>query len=406
MIIIRLMGGLGNQLQQYALYRKFLSLGKEAKLDSSWFDDGTAQKVLAPRRLELTYFKGLPMEFCTDEEREALLGRGSRAVKFLRKVERKLSDEDHSDEDHPETGSGDWEASEKERPENTVERSGETSGAGRSASDGASENAEPYEEAEDTAEPVEDRIGQAVLSSARKFLLKEDQKLLVRLGGTSYVREVEEMYDPEIFDLDKAYLIGYFACNKYYADVLPEIRKDIVFPVNPDPDAAVKNRSTMEQMAREQVGTSPVSVSVHYRRGDYLDPSNSFLTGICTAEYYDGAVDYLRQQFPDRPFHFYIFSDDTDFAREHPLGEEGEENTVVDWNTGDSSLLDMQLMSCCAANICANSTFSFWGARLNPHGSAVRIRPSTHRTTQTETPELMHDYWRGWTLVDPMGEVF
>ena len=38
MIIIQLAGGLGNQLQQYALYQKFKSLGAEAKLDLSWFE--------------------------------------------------------------------------------------------------------------------------------------------------------------------------------------------------------------------------------------------------------------------------------------------------------------------------------------------------------------------------------
>ena len=38
MIIIQIAGGLGNQLQQYALYQKFRSLGAEAKLDLSWFE--------------------------------------------------------------------------------------------------------------------------------------------------------------------------------------------------------------------------------------------------------------------------------------------------------------------------------------------------------------------------------
>ena len=33
MIIIHVMGGLGNQLYQYALYEKFKFLGKEVKLD-------------------------------------------------------------------------------------------------------------------------------------------------------------------------------------------------------------------------------------------------------------------------------------------------------------------------------------------------------------------------------------
>ena len=47
MIIVEVMGGLGNQMQQYALYRKLESLGKDARLDVSWFLDKERQtKVL------------------------------------------------------------------------------------------------------------------------------------------------------------------------------------------------------------------------------------------------------------------------------------------------------------------------------------------------------------------------
>ena len=35
MILIRVMGGLGNQMQQFALYEKLRSMGREAKLDLS-----------------------------------------------------------------------------------------------------------------------------------------------------------------------------------------------------------------------------------------------------------------------------------------------------------------------------------------------------------------------------------
>ena len=38
MIIIGMSGGLGNQLFQYALYKKMLSLGKKVKCDMSIFD--------------------------------------------------------------------------------------------------------------------------------------------------------------------------------------------------------------------------------------------------------------------------------------------------------------------------------------------------------------------------------
>ena len=63
MIIIKVMGGLGNQMQQYALYEKFRSLGKEAKLDISWFEDAAQQeKVLAKRGLELRQFENLQFE--------------------------------------------------------------------------------------------------------------------------------------------------------------------------------------------------------------------------------------------------------------------------------------------------------------------------------------------------------
>ncbi|HCW24394.1 MAG TPA: alpha-1,2-fucosyltransferase, partial [Lachnospiraceae bacterium] len=78
MIVVSVMGGLGNQMQQYALYRKLKDLGKDAKLDTSWFLDEKAQeKVLAPRSLELSRFVGLPMDVATKQERDALAGTGS-----------------------------------------------------------------------------------------------------------------------------------------------------------------------------------------------------------------------------------------------------------------------------------------------------------------------------------------
>lgn len=302
MIIIEVMGGLGNQMQQYALYQKMKSLGKEAKLDVSWFFDENKQKsVLAARSLELEWFDHLPMECCTEQEKRALLGKGG----FFGKVKKKL------------------------------------------------------------------------------------------LPGTDRHFQETGMYHPEIFELDNAYLSGFWACEKYYADILPKLRELIVFPKQETGEAARRNRDLMERMGKE------ISVSLHIRRGDYLDSENAAMFGgICTDAYYEASVRFIRERFPEA--HFYVFSDDPAYAKER---YQEPDFTVVDWNTGKNSLFDMQLMSCCKHNICANSTFSFWGARLNPSKDKIMIRPAKHKNGQDVGMERMQELWEGWKLIDGEGKV-
>ncbi len=298
MMIVQVAGGLGNQMQQYALYQKLLSLGKEAKLDISWFTQEARQEnVYAKRQLELAYFDGLPYEACTEEEKKALIGDGS----FFSKVKGKL------------------------------------------------------------------------------------------FPGTKKLFQESDMYHPEIFAFQDKYLCGYFACEKYYADILEDLREKIKFPVSDNPE----NAGLAKQMQKEE------SVSIHIRRGDYLDPENAAMFGgICTEEYYAGAIREIKRQYPNA--HFYIFSDDAAYAR---AKYGGEEYTVVDVNHGKDSFFDIWLMSQCRHNICANSTFSFWGARLNRNEQKVMIRPSIHKNSQKFDPVVMHDLWKNWVLIDKVGEI-
>ena len=187
------------------------------------------------------------------------------------------------------------------------------------------------------------------------------------------------------------YLTGFWACEKYYADILPQLRKEIVFPSSEE----VRNCRTISEMKQN------MSVSIHIRRGDYLDPENAALFGgICTQAYYDGAIRTVLDRCPDA--HFYLFSDDPAYVREH---YRGEQYTVVDWNTGVNSFYDIQLMSSCRHNICANSTFSFWGARLNPNPDKIMIRPAKHKNSQGVDPEKLHELWEGCVILDGEGRV-
>ena len=305
MLIVRAMGGLGNQLQQYALYRKLEHIGKDVRLDVSWFRNEAFQVTMAAgRELELDYLNPLPYKVATEEEIRAVLGRlWEEPEGMTGKIRRKL---------HP----------------------------------------------------------------ARSPFFEEN-----------------DMYHEQIFAMDDKYLIGYWACEKYYADIMDLLRTDITVPRSGDEALQKRNDEVVRQMEET------VSVSVHIRRGDYLDDMNKALFGnICTEAYYEKALGYMRERFPEAVF--FIFSDDIPYVKEH---YQGEHYRIIDWNHGKDSFYDMMLMSRCKHNICANSTFSFWGARLNAHEDKIMIRPSIHKNTQVCVPEQMKELWRRWTLITPQG---
>lgn len=68
MILIEMSGGLGNQMFQYALYRRLLSLGKEVYLDTSYYRSGQMLRAFELEQL------GLPMQVLPDEEVGRLRG--------------------------------------------------------------------------------------------------------------------------------------------------------------------------------------------------------------------------------------------------------------------------------------------------------------------------------------------
>ena len=307
MIIIQIAGGLGNQLQQYALYQKFKSLGAEVKLDLSWFEQfkTTERKngiVATTRQCELDFFDHLPYERCTGDEKTALTGSPGLAGKLRRKL----------------------------------------------------------------------------------------------LPQTVHWYKEKQMYDPKLLNYREMYLSGYFACEKYYADILPELRAMIRFPEIVDAQKRMANEEILKKIRNSH------AVSVHIRRGDYLQPENAAMFGnICTEKYYESALNYMKEKIEDP--HFFIFSDDAAYVKEH---YQGEEYIIVDINHGDDSFYDMYLMSQCEGNICANSTFSFWGARLNARIDKIMIRPTKQKNSQIFDEAQMKDLWKNWIFVSTQGDLF
>lgn len=298
MVIIHVMGGLGNQLYQYAMYEKLKYFGKQVKLDLHAYEtENTDEKEW--RNLELTWLKDLKYETCTKEERTTFL---------------------------------------------------------------------------DNRMSLQDKVR---------------RKLFGRKNKT--IKETKS-YMPEIFDMDEIYLYGYWTCEKYYEDIIPLLQEKIQFK----PSECYKNVECMEQMKHEN------AVSIHIRRTDYLTVADGKrYMGICTDAYYQAAMQYICEHVQNPVF--YIFSDDVEFARAH---FKQEHMRIVDWNTGKNSLYDMQLMSCCKHNICANSTFSMWGARLNRNPNKIMLRPLHCDNYETDSVEEIQENWAKWILVNPEGKVY
>ena len=112
------------------------------------------------------------------------------------------------------------------------------------------------------------------------------------------------------------------------------------------------------------------SVSLHIRRGDYLDPTFKELNVIRKIDYYIHAIQLIKESV-DNPI-FFIFTDDLEWAKKNFIDDK---YIFVDGNLNNESYLDMYLMSKCKHNIIANSTFSWWGAWLNCNSSKIVICP-------------------------------
>lgn len=132
--------------------------------------------------------------------------------------------------------------------------------------------------------------------------------------------------------------------------------------------------------------TKTNSVSIHVRRGDYLTPKNiEIFGGICTLEYYKQAIEEIKKRLSNPKF--FIFSNDIEWCEEN---FKELQPTYISWNAGNDSIYDMYLMSCCKANIIANSSFSYWGARLGTNN--IVVYPNKWFNNQP-TPDIFDESW-------------
>ena len=168
----------------------------------------------------------------------------------------------------------------------------------------------------------------------------------------------------DLLEMNCGIIQGVFQTCFFAEMVREELLKDFSFPLT--------NSDKLSGAINEMRACN--SVAVHIRRGDYLIGNNKYLYGdICTEDYYNNAMGYIRKRVKAPVF--FVFSNDIDGARKIIVGDDIR---FVDGNTFDDyeDWYDMYMMSQCKHNIIANSTFSWWGAWLNRNDGKIVIAPN------------------------------
>ncbi len=299
MIIIRMTGGLGNQMFQYALYLKLCSMGREVK-----FDDITEYELDNARPVMLWAF-GLTYPRADQEEINKIT---DGFLNLSHRIRRKLF--------------------------------------------------------------------------GRKSLEYQEKNC---------------NYDPQVLQRDPAYLTGYFQSEKYFMDVEEQVRRAFTFSEGIWKGQDEEIRRKMQNFLGQIQGCE--SVSVHVRRGDYLEKEEIY-GGICTEAYYKSAIEYMqRERMESR---FFLFSNDPEWVREWVNANYRGDNRflIIEGTQEETGYLDLFLMSRCKNHIIANSSFSWWGAWLDENPRKRVIAPAKWANNQ----EFVDIYWEGMIKITAEGE--
>lgn len=202
--------------------------------------------------------------------------------------------------------------------------------------------------------------------------------------GPHFTRERGLGVNPEILVAeDDTYLHGYFQSERYFADHVEGLREELRIVTPPKGQNA-------EWIDR--IGADERAVSVHLRRGDYLQGRKTTGThASCDEAYYRSALRQVSER-TGLEVRAYVFSDDPQWAQDNlALGVE----TVI---LGHNGILDahedLRLMALCRHHVIANSTFSWWGAWLDARSGSVTVAPKRwFANGQLSNPDILPDRW-------------
>jgi hypothetical protein len=227
---------------------------------------------------------------------------------------------------------------------------------------------------------IRDLIGWRASPIGRRLIRNNS---LSFLRGNNYYLQNVVAFNREFLSLPSScYIAGHWLSERFFINQEKLIRKQFTFNaplVGKNKELAIKIHQTSG------------AVSLHVRRGDYVnDPHTNANHGTCSIDYYKNAMLIIEKQL-NNPIYF-VFSDDINWVRKNlPFDQE---HTFIAHNQGTESYNDMHLMSLCKHHIIANSSFSWWGAWLNPNPEKIVITPKYwFKNTDWDSRDIAPDNW-------------
>lgn len=205
---------------------------------------------------------------------------------------------------------------------------------------------------------------------------------------TKLIQEKNLNFNPTILNSgDQVYLNGYWQSERYFDNIRTVLLSDFKLR-----QSFLEKYTANERIKiiKKQIETPP-SVSVHFRRGDYItDSITNSVHGTCNIDYYRKAINLIREKVAS--VHLFLFSDDPEWVLKNHLFDDFPATSVA---TSDKHL-DMYLMSLCQHNIIANSSFSWWAAWLNQNPEKLVIAPQrwfANNELNQQTQDLIPQNW-------------
>lgn len=196
------------------------------------------------------------------------------------------------------------------------------------------------------------------------------------------LREFSKDYQPELLDYrDRYYFDGFFQSEKYFLSIREILLREFTL---------IKDLSPEAKAVVAMIEEASMPVSLHIRRGDYASvPTTRKIHDVCGPDYYQKAAETIANGFPEAKF--FIFSDDIPWVKEnislpYPVVYVSAPN-ISDYE-------ELHLMSLCTHHIIANSSFSWWGAWLDPNPDKIVIAPKKWTNiVPDDHPNIIPESW-------------